>query len=360
VRASSWLANVLVVKLGFGAMECASRRCRCVRCRRSCLSGACGVVAFVRLFVYPILLLVRWWQERQPRPSRYEASTSPDCQHVPPHLHPQPDPMIYDQQYLMSQGLAVTWQNPDVTILEGGVPVDPDSLMPSTTYEVVARIWNTSTNAPAIQMPVRFSYLSFGIGTKDNPIGTTKVNLGARGAPGCPTFAYMSWTTPATPGHYCLRIELLWGDDANPKNNVGQSNTQVKKLNSPHAAFEFDTANLDRTRHVYRFAPDAYALSARPSCEGRARASVSPPTAQEIKASADAARAEHSPAHFPVPPGWTVIIDPEVVALGPGDSSSVTVDITAPDGFAGSQAFNVNAFDEQNQLVGGVTLAVKS
>src|SRR6516165_3413560 len=130
---------------------------RCVRCSRSCLSCVCGLVAFVAVVVYPTLLLVRRWQERQPRPSRYEASTSPDCQHVPPHLHAKPDPMIYSQQYLLSQGLAVTWQNPDVTILEGGVVVDPDSLVPGTTYEVVARIWNTSANAPAIQMPVRFS-----------------------------------------------------------------------------------------------------------------------------------------------------------------------------------------------------------
>jgi hypothetical protein len=54
------------------------------------------------------------------------------------------------------------------------------------------------------------------------------------------------------------------------------------------------------------------------------------------------------------------VIDPEVVALGPGDSSSVTVDITAPDGFAGSRSFNVNAFDEHDRLVGGVTLTVES
>lgn len=75
---------------------------------------------------------------------------------------------------------------------------------------------------------------------------------------------------------------------------------------------------------------------------------------------ADAARAEHNPAHFPVPPGWGVVIDPEVVALGAGDSSSVTVDITAPEGFVGSRAFNINAFDEHDRLVGGVTLTVES
>jgi hypothetical protein len=312
------------------------------------------------LVLYPGLLLVQWWQRRQPRPSRYDASTGADCQHVPPHLHVQPDPMIYSQSYLQSQGLAVTWINPDVTIELGGVRVDPSSLAPSTTYDVIARIWNVSTNAPAIGLPVQFSYMSFGIGTHIHPIGTTKVNLGARGAPNCPTFAAQSWTTPSTPGHYCLLVDLIWSDDANPRNNVGQSNTQVKKLNSPHAAFDFETANLDRARHVYRFAPDAYAIAQRPSCEGQAKADFSPPTGGEIKARADAARAEHNPAHFPIPAGWTVIVDPPEVALGAGESRSVTVDITAPDGFVGSQAFNVNAFDEDDRLVGGVTLTVES
>jgi hypothetical protein len=335
-------------------MKCASRQVRC------CLSALCGFVAFVGFILYPILLLLRWWQQRQPPPSRYDSSNSPDCQHVPPHLHVQPDPMIYSQSYLQSQGLAVTWKNPDVTIEQGGVPVDPGSLAPSTTYDVVARIWNLSTNAPAIGLPVQFSYLSFGIGTKSHPIGTRKVNLGARGAPGCPAFATQSWTTPSTPGHYCLLVELLWSDDANPRNNVGQSNTQVKKLNSPHAAFDFETANLDRSRQVYRFAPDAYAIAQRPSCEAQAKATVAPPTADEIRARADAAREQHNPAHFPVPAGWTVIVDPEEVALGPGESRSVTVDVTAPDGFVGSKSFNVNAFDEHAHLVGGVTLTVES
>src|SRR5690349_9581341 len=32
----------------------------------------------------------------------------------------RPDPCIYDQYYLMSLGLAVTWDNPDITIWQGG------------------------------------------------------------------------------------------------------------------------------------------------------------------------------------------------------------------------------------------------
>src|SRR6266853_337974 len=33
----------------------------------------------------------------------------------------RPDPCIYDQYYLMSLGLAVTWDNPDISIWQGGV-----------------------------------------------------------------------------------------------------------------------------------------------------------------------------------------------------------------------------------------------
>jgi hypothetical protein len=268
--------------------------------------------------------------------------------------------MIYSQRYLQSQGLAVTWNNPDVTLEQGGAVVDPDDLLPASEYEIVARVWNGSVEAPAIDLLVQFSYLSFGIGTQSHPIGATHVDLGAKGAAGCPAFAHAVWTTPSTPGHYCLLVELVWSDDANPFNNIGQSNTQVKKLNSPHAAFDFELGNQDRARHVYRLAADSYVLAPRPSCEDRPRARFSVPPAAEIRALADAARAEHDPASFPVPAEWSVVVDPHEVVLGPDESTTVTVDITAPDGFDGSKQFNVNAFDEQNGLVGGVTLTVES
>ena len=79
-----------------------------------------------------------------------------------------------------------------------------------------------------------------------------------------------------------------------------------------------------------------------------------------IRAKAAAARKEHDPAGFPVPEGWTVTVDPAEAALGPGESKTVTVDVTAPDGFTGSKPFNVHAFDQQGRLLGGVTLIVES
>jgi hypothetical protein len=359
-------------------MGCAARLCKRRHRRQVCaihhercrgedhdrLRCWLGLLALLGLFVYPLLLLLRWWRQLQhlkpPHPGRFTAPITPACQNIPPHIYRRPDPMIYDQRYLMSQGLAVTWINPDVAIEQAGVPVDPSSLTPSTSYDVVARIWNGSTNAPAIGLPVDFSYLSFGVGTQKHPIGTTHVNLGAKGAPGCPTFATQSWTTPAAPGHYCLLIELVWPDDANPLNNVGQSNTDVKKLNSPHAAFAFDAENTEDATHTYRFAVDAYALPQRPGCGDQPPAKTPVPNDGEIRARVDAVRKEHDPAAFPVPDDWMVTVEPSEVQLEGGATREVTVDVTAPDGFAGSKQFNVNAFDERGRLVGGVSLIVES
>jgi hypothetical protein len=91
-----------------------------------------------------------------------------DCQPVSSDIYTRPDPFIYDQYYLMAQGIAVSWDNPDIRIELNGQPVDPRDLLPSTTYDIVARIWNNSVDAPVAQLPVRFSYLNFGVGTQSN------------------------------------------------------------------------------------------------------------------------------------------------------------------------------------------------
>jgi len=59
--------------------------------------------------------------------------------------------MIYSQFYLMSKGVAITWDNPDIQLFDGGgVGVASHALTPSTPYEIRARIWNGSTDAPAV------------------------------------------------------------------------------------------------------------------------------------------------------------------------------------------------------------------
>ena len=54
----------------------------------------------------------------------------------------------------------------------------------------------------------------------------------------------------------------------------------------------------------------------------------------------------------------TCSIEPQKTSLKPGEQIDVTVDVTAPDNFAGRQAINVNAFDG-DRLAGGVTLYVE-
>jgi len=281
-------------------------------------------------------------------------------QGVPPKIYRRPDPFIYDQYYLVKLGYAVSWHNPDVRLedpLEAvppGTPrtaVDSSLLQPGKAYDVVARIWNGSTSAPAVHMPVSFSYLEFGIGTTKHQIGTTHVDLSVRGASGCPAYARQSWTTPSTPGHYCLQVELTWPDDANPDNNLGQHNTDVKPLNSPNAQFTFPVRNNADLSRELRVEVDAYRIGELPECEPATGTRGMDPR-RAHGAGEGQRRADH-----PVPEGWTVDLQPARLRLEAGAQEDLTVQITAPDGFTGLQAFNVHAFADLAP-VGGVTLYV--
>ena len=75
----------------------------------------------------------------------------------------RPDPFLYSQRSLMAQGLAVTWDNPDIVLFKGGVPVSSSELETSTTYDVQIRVWNNSLEAPVVHMPVHLSYPASGL-----------------------------------------------------------------------------------------------------------------------------------------------------------------------------------------------------
>lgn len=259
------------------------------------------------------------------------------------------DPLIYSQQWLLARGLAVTWQNPDVHLelpSGPGVAVDTWKLAPDTVYEVFARVWNGSTEGPVADLPVRFSYLDFGIGGVSVPIDVDKVNLPVKGAAGTPAIASVPWRTPATPGHYCIQVFLDWPYDADPGNNLGQHNVQVEALNSPQAAFTVPVRNHGRRPIDVRLAVDAYTLAPlRPCHETRG-----PRDPEQV-------RRAHAPEAHPVPEGWTVALGDGAggLRLKPGHSVDVAVTLTAPEGFVGRQAINVNGWDG-NHLLGGVTL----
>jgi hypothetical protein len=259
--------------------------------------------------------------------------------------------MIYAQFYLMELGLAVTWDNPDIQLWKGGFPVPSSQLEKDTEYEIRARIWNNSTEAPVVGLPVVFAYLSFGIGTQSHLIGTTQVDLGVKGGPNHPAQASVTWRTPADEGHYCIQVLLIWRDDMNPKNNYGQENTDVSHPQSP-ATHRFILRNATQETHPFRFEVDTYVIPEPPGCEDL-------PAARPFDARKYLAPPAHERKNYAVPLGWAVQIDPPAPRLEPGEETTIQVTISAPAGFKGRRAFNVNAFHRRG-MAGGVTLYVEA
>jgi len=295
----------------------------------------------------------------------------PRCAVIPPDVYKRADPLIYCQRYLMEQGLSVTWNNPDIQLYRNGVPVNSSQLEADTDYDVVARISNNSTDAPAVGLPVEFSYLSFGVGTTSTAIGTDVINLPVKGAPGHPAQAKVTWHTPAVAGHYCLQAYLRWDDDANPDNNLGQENTNVGHFASP-AVFKFPVNNNDTIRKLVTMQADEYVIPDRLSCrekekyknkysdvEQPRRLMTVPVPPLESQEDWNFARARHAHGAFPVSHGWQVDIEPRSMTLAPGQQQEVTVTIMHPDKFEGSKSFNINAF-YGTDLLGGVTLTVNT
>jgi hypothetical protein len=207
-----------------------------------------------------------WTIGAAPKGSGSEGHPSSRGVDIPPHTYKRPDPMIYSQVYLMSKGVAVTWDNPDIQLFDGGGAAVPShGLTPGTKYEIRATIWNGSTDAPAVNVLVRFYFLSFGAGTVRNYIGETYVDVRVKGSPLGPAGARIPWTTPPA-GHYCIQVELHWIDDANPLNNLGQENVDVKKLNSPNATFTFPVRNTSARPRILALRADSYAIPSRIRC----------------------------------------------------------------------------------------------
>jgi hypothetical protein len=310
---------------------------------RTLLSGWLRAIPTL-IALLPRRLATRRRGRRQSERDRQAARTS--CVPIDRPEFVRPDPLIYSQRCLMQLGLAVTWNNPDIQLHRNGLPVSSSSLEPGVTYDIVARIWNESPSAPVVQMPVHFLFLDFGIGTVNVPIGSTTVDLGVKGGPNHPAFATIPWTTPTRPGHYGLQVLLDPADDRNELNNLGQENTNVGMAQSPVDS-TFTLRNDTRQPQRYRFEVDAYTLGEPDPCEQLTHG--------------EAARKERVERHrrgaHPLPAGWLVAINPATPSLLPDATVDVTVTVTPPDTFHGTQSLNVNAFHD-NEPVGGVTLTV--
>ena len=299
-------------------------------------------------------------RKRERQPDRFHKTSRDPCIPISEPAFKRPDPMIYSQFYLMANGIAVTWNNPDITLLRHGQPVEPGQLQADTDYVVRARIWNNSTEAPVVGLPVDFSYLSFGAGTVSHAIGQTHVNLGVKGGPNHPAFADMAWRTPIQAGHYCLRVAFTWADDVNPHNNLGQENTNVGLAQSP-AVFDFQLRNDTGRRSAFRFETDAYVIPPVPPCDEWEELSDEkddPHAHRRSPGSIVSFPPQHAAGQHPIPPGWTVEVAPDSPILAADQEITVTVTITPPDHFKGRQFINVNAFHNRGPA-GGVTLIVE-
>ena len=300
------------------------------------------------------LLLLLWAMvlallHREPHPpGRVDKAAKTHCVPIRDPAMVTPDPLVYSQFDLLARGIAVTWDNPDFGIFREGKKVDAHELQPDTEYVVVVRVWNASTDCPVVKMPVRLSYLEFGIGTVAHPVATRMIDVGVKGASNNPSFAQFAWRTPATQGHYCLQAPLDPASDLNYANNLGQHNTDVVDAHSP-ASFSFPLRNDTGLLHRYRFEFDSYAVAPRPCPVGLDWAKVHLAVPR---------RHDH-----PVPPGWMVDVAPSYVTLAPGGIVVVQVTVTPPPDFGGSQVINVHGYYDENhgeRAAGGLSILVRA
>src|SRR5215212_2059541 len=102
-----------------------------------------GWIVALRELVTRICAVCRRKSDRQD--DRQERVARARCVPIDHPAYVRPDPLLYSQYYLSKLGLAVTWDNPDISLRQNGVTVSSSLLQPDTEYEVVARIWNAST-----------------------------------------------------------------------------------------------------------------------------------------------------------------------------------------------------------------------
>lgn len=242
------------------------------------------LVQILVLLVFGILAflagLVEWLGEfLRRRNLKEEEDEGEDCDRpFPEDVTRRPDPCIYSQQYLASQGVAVTWNNPDIWMAKASTPnaIEPDSyhLEADTDYIVSVRCHNASTDL-ALGVMVRLLYRPWSFNSPELlPVSVTAggqevvrfANIAGMGS----TVVQFLWHTPTPPpgesSHFCLQAHVSHPMDINLQNNMGQENTNVHSANPGHVApgeivdVEVPLFNNGRRRNRFAFRADAYAV----------------------------------------------------------------------------------------------------
>jgi len=285
--------------------------------------------------------------------------TGDRCVYFPEDVSNRPDPCIYDQFMLMQLKLPVTWDNPDVAIFKGGVEQFTYDLTVDTEYDVAITVHNNSKEKEALGTHVEVRWIEFGAGAPVRHFITSLI----ADVPVWPGTAvvHTPWRTPASPGHYCIEVELSHPKDANPANNLGWNNTQVKKaasqVRSPIRIFNRWVAGPPIDQRA------AARLDAFASAQGPGRA----PPWNYVEIEVDSyvfADAYGDDAHpdvmfAPRAPAWPVSVEPRLFAFDLGEAyRDVDLIVDAPDGPGHPEQFNVTAWQGGAPL-GGVTVTVQ-
>lgn len=177
----------------------------------------------------------------------------------------------------------------------------------------------------------------------------------------CPAYASFNWRTPDKEGHYCLQARLVWSDDANPANNIGQENTNVGTMHSP-AVFQFTVKNNASVRRKFIYEMDNYVLPTLEKCAEENRRQRHKTRLRESRARWQAALASQQYGMFSDLTTWDIKIDPEKEVLAAQEEIKVRVSIESTNpAFKGRKAFNIHVFALHNhkEYIGGVTLYVE-
>lgn len=186
---------------------------------------------FLLLVLPPAFLikLIEWLIRLIKKKNLKEEEETKHCSPpFPEEVMRRPDPCIYCQQYLASQGIAVTWNNPDIWFAKAVTPdrIESDSyhLQDNTDYIVFVQSHNASTDL-ALGVKVRLLYRPWSFNSPDLlPVDVDVngneviryVNIAPMGA----TITKFNWHTPdllpgETSKHICLQAHLSHPLDIN-------------------------------------------------------------------------------------------------------------------------------------------------
>ncbi len=300
-----------------------------VRTPMEILAGLLRLVLFLLLFLIVLLLrFIEWLKWLLHTTNLFPEETEGGCESLPEPIIRRPDPAIYSQSFLMSQGLPVTWDNPDINVALASNPgqIEPDSyhLVADTDYIVSVQVHNAATD-PAIGVRVRLVYRPWSFNSPD----LIPVEIDANGqevfqfvdvaAMGAAVTQFRWHTPPVQPGqaqHFCLQAILSHPLDINPNNNIGQENTNVYS-EQPRSVTPGELAEIEVPLHNRLEREERFRFQAH-------RYEINPTDQAVLKLKVTRGRPRLSPADRLGHLLPTVVREPEDVPPAPGPTAAAS------------------------------------